>query len=170
MIRRYGLFHYAFLERNLHDAFTRLPEIRFSPPQIGFNGEGMSLFVTTPLFLYLLWPKERPPPAPRALADRRTRRHPRFFYQNSGYYQFGFRVLARLHAVLDPAARPRRAAPFTRLFWLAAFAGFAVNGVGGPRSSIDSTEVATQQLRNLADASRIRISLGGRLRIVPRPG
>src|SRR2546421_13057050 len=58
-IRRYGLFHYAFLERNLHDAFTRLPEIQFHPLRIGFNGEGMSLFVTTPLLLYLLWPKEK---------------------------------------------------------------------------------------------------------------
>jgi len=37
-IRRYGLFHYAFLERNLHDAFTRLPEIQFHPFKIGFNG------------------------------------------------------------------------------------------------------------------------------------
>jgi hypothetical protein len=26
-IQRFGLFHYAFLERNLHSAFTRLPEI-----------------------------------------------------------------------------------------------------------------------------------------------
>src|SRR5207253_3186174 len=25
-IQQYGLFHYAFLERNLHSAFTRLPE------------------------------------------------------------------------------------------------------------------------------------------------
>ena len=48
-VRRYGLFHYAFLERTLHDAFTRLPEIQLRPFRIGFNGEGMSLFVTTPL-------------------------------------------------------------------------------------------------------------------------
>ena len=59
-IQRYGLFHYAFLERNLHAAFTRLPRIQLHPFRIGFDGEGMSLFVTTPLFLMLLWPREKP--------------------------------------------------------------------------------------------------------------
>src|SRR5207244_4158959 len=59
-IQKYGLFHYAYLERNLHSAFMRLPEIQFHPLRIGFNGEGMSLFVTTPPFFWLLWPKEKP--------------------------------------------------------------------------------------------------------------
>ncbi|HYS11059.1 MAG TPA: hypothetical protein VEP66_20140 [Myxococcales bacterium] len=128
-VRRYGLFHYAFLERNLHDAFTRLPEIRFNPLHIGFNGEGMSLFVTTPLLLYLLWPKERPRLHRALWATVALVAIPGFFYQNSGYYQFGFRFSLDYtpYLILLLALGGR---PFTRLFWLAAFAGFAVNAWG----------------------------------------
>ena len=128
-IRQYGLFHYAFLERNLHDAFTRLPEIGFHPLRIGFNGEGMSLFVTTPLLLYLLWPKEKPRLHRALWLTVAVVAIPGFFYQNSGYYQFGFRFsldyTPYLIVLLALGARP-----FTSLFWLAALAGVAVNTWG----------------------------------------
>lgn len=128
-IREFGLFHYAFLERNLHDAFTRLPEIRFHPFKIGFSGEGMSLFVTTPLFFYLLWPKEKPQLHRTLWLTVAVVALPGFFYQNSGYYQFGFRFsldyTPYLIVLLALGARP-----LTRLFWLAALAGIAVNGWG----------------------------------------
>jgi phosphoglycerol transferase MdoB-like AlkP superfamily enzyme len=128
-IRQYGLFHYAFLERNLHDAFTRLPEIRFHPLRIGFNGEGMSLFVTTPLLLYLLWPKEKPRLHRALWITVALVAIPGFFYQNSGYYQFGFRFsldyTPYLIVLLALGARP-----FNGLFWTLAFASVAVNTWG----------------------------------------
>lgn len=128
-IQRYGLFHYAFLERNLHDAFTRLPLIQFHPLQIGFNGEGMSLFVTTPLFFWLLWPRERPRLHRALWLTVAVVALPGFFYQNSGYLQFGFRFsldyTPYLIVLLALGARP-----FTRLFWAAALAGAAVNAWG----------------------------------------
>jgi hypothetical protein len=128
-VRRYGLFHYAFLERNLHDAFTRLPEIQLRPFRIGFNGEGMSLFVTTPLFLYLLAPKQKPRLHRALWLTVALVAIPGFFYQNSGYYQFGFRFSLDYtpYLILLLALGGR---PFTGLFWLAAFAGFAVNAWG----------------------------------------
>ncbi len=128
-IRRYGLFHYAFLERNLHDAFTRLPEIQLRPFRIGFNGEGMSLFVTTPLFLYLLAPKQKPRLYRALWLTVALVAIPGFFYQNSGYYQFGFRFSLDYtpYLILLLALGGR---PFTGLFWLAAFAGLAVNAWG----------------------------------------
>jgi len=128
-VRRYGLFHYAFLERNLHDAFTRLPEIQLRPFRIGFNGEGMSLFVTTPLFLYLLAPKQKPWLHRALWLTVALVAIPGFFYQNSGYYQFGFRFSLDYtpYLILLLALGGR---PFTGLFWLAAFAGFAVNAWG----------------------------------------
>ena len=128
-IRRYGLFHYAFLERNLHDAFTRLPEIQLRPFRIGFNGEGLSLFVTTPLFLYLLAPKQKPRLYRALWLTVALVAVPGFFYQNSGYYQFGFRFSLDYtpYLILLLALGGR---PFTGLFWLAAFAGLAVNAWG----------------------------------------
>jgi len=128
-IRRYGLFHYAFLERNLHDAFTRLPEIQFNPLRIGFNGEGMSLFVTTPLLWYLLWPKEKPRLHRALWLTTALVAVPGFFYQNSGYFQFGFRFSLDYtpYLILLLALGSR---PFTSLFWLAALGGVAVNAWG----------------------------------------
>jgi hypothetical protein len=128
-IRQYGLFHFAFLERNLHDAFTRLPEIQLRPFRIGFNGEGMSLFVTTPLFLYLLAPKQKPRLYRALWLTVALVAIPGFFYQNSGYFQFGFRFSLDYtpYLILLLALGGR---PFTGLFWLAAFAGFAVNAWG----------------------------------------
>ena len=128
-IRRYGLFHYAFLERNLHDAFTRLPEIQFNPLRMGFNGEGMSLFVTTPLFFYLLWPREKPRLHRALWLTTALVAIPGFFYQNSGYYQFGFRFsldyTPYLFLLLALGGRT-----FTRLFIAAALLGVAVNAWG----------------------------------------
>ena len=128
-VQRYGLFHYAFLERNLHAAFTRLPELQFNPFKLGFNGDGMSLFVTTPLFFWLLWPRQQ------------TRLHrslwltcalvavPGFFYQNSGWFQFGFRFSLDYtpYLLLILALSGHR---LTKLFWAAAALGVAVNAWG----------------------------------------
>jgi hypothetical protein len=128
-IQQYGLFHYAYLERNLHSAFTRLPEIQFHPLRIGFSGDGMSLFVTTPLFSYLLWPRERPRLHRALWLTTALIAVPGFFYQNNGWYQFGFRFsldyTPYLIVLLALGGRP-----FTRLFWLAVLAGVAVNAWG----------------------------------------
>ena len=128
-IQQYGLFHYAFLERNLHSAFTRLPEIQFHPFKIGFNGEGMSLFVTTPLFLWLLWPREKPRLHRALWITTALVAVPGFFYQNSGWFQFGFRFSLDYtpYLILLLALGGHR---FTRLFWAAALAGVAVNAWG----------------------------------------
>ena len=128
-IQQFGLFHYAFLERNLHAAFTRLPEIQLHPLRLGFNGEGMSLFVTTPLFLYLLWPAEKPRLHRALWITTALVAVPGFFYQNSGWFQFGFRFSLDYtpYLVLLLALGGRR---FSRLFWALAFAGVAVNAWG----------------------------------------
>jgi hypothetical protein len=128
-VARFGLFHYAFLERNLHDAFTRLPEIQFHPFHLGFNGEGMSLFVTTPLFFYLLWPKRKDVLQRELWLTTAVIALPGFFYQNSGYFQFGFRFSLDYtpYLILLIALGGHR---FTKLFWAAALAGVAVNAWG----------------------------------------
>jgi len=128
-IQRYGLFHYAFLERNLHDAFTRLPIIQFHPLRIGFSGEGMSLFVTTPLFFWLLWPRERPRLHRALWLTVALVALPGFFYQNSGYLQFGFRFSLDYtpYLIVLLALGGRK---FTGTFWALALAGVGVNAWG----------------------------------------
>ncbi|MHB1846514.1 MAG: hypothetical protein ACYCWW_16960 [Deltaproteobacteria bacterium] len=93
-IAHWGLFHYHYLERNLHAAFTRLPGLEWPPgglPRLSFDGNGMSLFVTTPLFFLLLWPKERPRLHLPLWLTVAAVSVPGFFYQNTGWRQFGFR-------------------------------------------------------------------------------
>lgn len=90
-IAQYGLFDLHYLERNLHSAFTRLPTLSLHPLQVGFDGHGMSLLLTTPLFLLLLWPKTRPRLHRALWLTVLVVALPALFYQNDGYYQFGFR-------------------------------------------------------------------------------
>ncbi len=128
-VAKYGLFNYAFLERNLHAAFTRLPQIEFNPFKLGFDAHGISILVTTPLFLFLLWPM-RTPRITRALwLTVAAVSVPGFFYQNDGFAQFGFRFsldyTPYLFALLSLGARP-----LNGLFWAVAFFGVAVNAWG----------------------------------------
>ncbi len=128
-IQKYGLFHYQFLERNLHAAFTRLPLIQFNPLRIGYDPEGMSLLVTTPLYFFLLWPEQRPRLHRSLWLTTAVVAVPGFFYQNSGWLQFGFRFsldYTPYLMVLLSLGRRR----FTRSFWLLAAASVLVNAWG----------------------------------------
>ena len=129
-IQKYGLFNYQYLERNLTAAFTRLPTISLHPLQIGYDAHGLSLLLTTPLFLLLLWPREKPRLHRILWLTVACTALPGFFYQNDGYMQFGFRFsmdytpyLLLLIAVGGWSMR-------TRLFVVCAAIGVAVNTWG----------------------------------------
>ncbi|HEY3354419.1 MAG TPA: hypothetical protein VGQ83_14300 [Polyangia bacterium] len=90
-IQRWGLFNYHFLSRNLAAWFVLTPRILSKAPYLQVSWHGMSIFLTTPAFILLLWPKLR------------SRLHwplwltilPIFavqaLYQNDGWVQFGYR-------------------------------------------------------------------------------
>jgi chromate transport protein ChrA len=86
-IAKWGLFSFHYLGKNLGVAFTLLPWTR--PFQI--NEHGLALWFTTPLFVWILWPRTKSwlygatalSAALPALLD--------LFYQNSGWVQFGYR-------------------------------------------------------------------------------
>ena len=90
-IQRYGLTNFAFLARNLSCALTLTPKLIAKPPYLQLSWHGMSLLLTTPAYIYLLWPRVKSPlhtvlwciVAPIALAG--------FLYQNDGWVQFGYR-------------------------------------------------------------------------------
>ncbi len=100
----HGLFSYHFLGRNLAAALTNLPGILSDYPWVKVSGHGLAIWVTSPFLLYLLWPK-------REVVDRVSREHfrlpmhallwitvaciaiPGLLYQNSGWFQFGYRFI-----------------------------------------------------------------------------
>jgi hypothetical protein len=128
-IEEYGLFHYHFLARNLHDALARLPEVRLHPLRIGFSGEGMSVFVTTPLFVLLLRPRQWSRLHAPLWITTAAVAVPGFLYQNSGWYQFGYRFSLDYTAYLLLLLSLGRN-PLTRVWWVLAVAGVAMNGWG----------------------------------------
>jgi hypothetical protein len=90
-IQRYGLTNFSFLSRNLAVALVLTPKFISKAPYIQFGYHGMSLLLTTPGYIFLLWPRVKSSlhtalwavVAPIALAG--------FMYQNDGWIQFGYR-------------------------------------------------------------------------------
>jgi hypothetical protein len=91
MIEAYGLFDYEYLRRNLSVALTLMPSFSSTAPFVHISGHGMALWITTPLFLTLLWPKRRGPAFRSMWLAALLIMVPILFYQNSGWMQFGYR-------------------------------------------------------------------------------
>lgn len=90
-IEAHGLFSYEYLARNLAVAFTLLPELPGPDSWVRISGHGLAMWVTTPALVLLLWPRERPPIHRALWVTVALVAIPTFFYQNSGWVQFGYR-------------------------------------------------------------------------------
>lgn len=133
-IKRYGLFHYHFLSKNLSAMFTLLPHLSTREPYIQISRHGLSLLFTSPALAYLLWPARR-----EHRADRFWYRAlwatvlvcviPGIFYQNTGYEQFGFRFALDYMVYLILLLAIGRH-PITRGFKLSVMFGALVNLFG----------------------------------------
>ncbi len=128
-IQRYGLTNFAFLARNLTCAFTLTPKLLARAPYFQMSYHGMSLLLTTPAYLYLLWPRVKTPlhtvlwcvVLPISLAG--------FLYQNDGWIQFGYRFSNDFSfALIMLLAIGGR--PLTRTFKALILVGVAVNLFG----------------------------------------
>ncbi len=90
-IEAHGLFSYGYRARNLAVALPLLPELPGKEPWLLVSGHGLALWITTPVFLLLLWPRARPPLHRSLWITVALVALPTFFYQNSGWVQFGYR-------------------------------------------------------------------------------
>lgn len=88
-IDTYGLFHPSYLSRNLEAAFLLLP--KFTNGKLEYSPWGMSLLLTLPALVLLVMPKEKPRLHWPLWLTVAACALPGFFYQNTGYAQFGFR-------------------------------------------------------------------------------
>jgi hypothetical protein len=92
---KWGLFSYHYLARNLGVMLTILPWLpakgtaTAAPFQI--NEHGLALWFTTPLYLWLFWPKERSWLYASLAAATLGPLLLDLLYQNSGWRQFGYR-------------------------------------------------------------------------------
>ena len=133
-VQEYGLFHWAFLSQNLTAAFALVPYLQSEYPYVLISRNGMSLLLTTPALIYLLWPRkndeERWRFAHRLFwATVAVIAIPGFFYQNTGFEQYGFRFsLDYTPYLIVLLALGRR--PLTWVFKLLIIFGFVVNAFG----------------------------------------
>lgn len=130
----YGLFNYHFLSKNLLSAFTLLPRIQPYKPYVLVSNHGMSLLLTSPFFIYLFGYRSGARQIDRKwlwalICGLAAVAVPGFFYQNTGWVQFGFRFsLDYTPYIMLLLALNRR--PIGRWFVALAFIGLIVNGFG----------------------------------------
>lgn len=91
-IDKWGLFSYHYLGKNLAVVLTSLPFVggtNAAPFQI--NAHGLALWVTTPIYAWLLWPKRTSSAFWAMAVTAVCVALPNLFYQNTGWIQFGYR-------------------------------------------------------------------------------
>lgn len=128
-IDTWGLFSYHYLARNLGVMLTSLPYVLRQAPYVQINEHGLALWVTTPVFLWLFWPRRsdglwKPLAITAALVAFAD-----LLYQNSGWQQFGYRF-SNDYAVYLIALLAVGGFRLGRLFWTCALVGVAVNTFG----------------------------------------
>ncbi len=128
-IEQYGLASYHYLGRNLAVAFTLLPDLLPRAPFVQIGGHGLAIWVTTPVLLYALWPREKPAIHRALWLTVAAVALPSLMYQNSGWFQFGYRFsldyMVFLVMLLAVGARP-----LTRIAKALIVAGIVVNLFG----------------------------------------
>src|SRR5262249_50435204 len=90
-IQRFGLFNYAFLGRNLACLLALVPRIVRGAPWVQVSWHGLAIWVTTPVILWVLWPRVKGPLHRPLWVTTACVALPDLFYQNSGWVQFGYR-------------------------------------------------------------------------------
>ena len=130
-IEKWGLFSYHYLARNLGVVLTSLPYLGDPRPGTPFqiNAHGLALWFTTPLYLWLLWPKSTKPPHHALWITVACVALPTLLYQNTGWVQFGYRF-SNDYAVFLFALLAVGARPFGWLFRCAAVWAVAWNCFG----------------------------------------
>jgi len=133
-IRDYGLFNYHFIARNLSAAFTLMPRIQPDSPYINLSEHGMSLFLTTPAWLYLF--KTRPRQFAEDVFWHRLMwacvlviMIPHMLYQNTGWVQYGYRFSIDYTPFLVVLLAIGRY-PQTKVFRLLVIIGIVVSAFG----------------------------------------
>jgi hypothetical protein len=90
-IEHWGLFSYHYLGRNLAIALASLPFLNKVSSGLQVNVHGLALWVTSPFFLWVLWPRKGGWQYAVYAAGALAVLLPNLLYQNSGWMQFGFR-------------------------------------------------------------------------------
>ncbi len=127
---KWGLFDYHYLAKNLGVVLTSLPyRLQGGPVPFQINLHGLALWVTTPVYLWLLWPRRKLAPHLALWLTVACVALPTLFYQNTGWLQFGYRF-SNDYAVFLIALLAIGGYRFGRAFLVLAAAAVLVNAFG----------------------------------------
>jgi len=129
-IEKWGLFGYHYLAKNLGVMLTSLP---FWTPKgstpFQINLHGLALWLTTPAYLWLLWPQRKAAPHRALWITAACVAVPTLLYQNTGWLQFGYRF-SNDYAPFLFALLAVGGYRFGRLFRACACAAVLINAFG----------------------------------------
>jgi hypothetical protein len=134
-IRRWGLFSYHFLPRNLGVMLASLPwrhapgDVAPGRPPFMISGHGLAVWFTTPIYLWLLRPKKVTYLTWAAGIAAMGPLVMNLLYQNSGWFQFGYRF-SNDYAVMIFVMLAVGVRRMGRVFWIAAVWAIAWNLIG----------------------------------------
>lgn len=129
-IQKWGLFSYHYLAKNLGVSLTSLPyRTPGGPVPFQINAHGLALWVTTPLYLWLLWPRDKRAPHLALWLTVACVAIPTLLYQNTGWVQFGYRF-SNDYSVFLFALLAIGGYRFGRLFAAAAVCAVLINAFG----------------------------------------
>jgi hypothetical protein len=128
-MKKWGLFDYHFLGKNLGVAFTSLPWLGTGDVPFRINMHGLALWFTTPLYLWLVWPKDKRAPHLALWLTVAAVAVPTLFYQNTGWEQFGYRF-SNDYAIFLFALLATGGRRFRMLFAICALWSVSVNAFG----------------------------------------
>jgi len=128
-IERWGLFHYHFFAKNLAVFLAALPWLMHEAPFVRISRHGLALWVTTPHYLSVPWPKRVSVHSVAFAVSAGCVALLDLCYQNSGWVQFGYRFSLDYSVLLTAllALGGRRFGPV--FYGLLAYA-IAVNAFG----------------------------------------
>jgi len=159
-IEKWGLFGYHYLSKNLGCFLTILPWLQpngapHTGPLFRINEHGLALWFTTPIYLWLLWPKRKDFLWNAIGLSALLPLVMDLLYQNSGWRQFGYRF-SNDYALLLFILIAINGRSFSNLFKVAAVWGLAWNLFGAvtfDRANYDSYyfREGTQQILYQAD-------------------
>jgi hypothetical protein len=129
---RHGYFDLAYLPRNLRALLFLTPRPTQGFPFLAFTPEGLGIFFTSPLYLYLLRSLRRPtrPLAAALWAGVLPPLVPILLLMGTGEIQFGHRYSADLQVLLALLCLLGMAGRASRLAWSLAAASLAINALG----------------------------------------
>ncbi len=128
-MQKWGLFHYHYLPKNLGVVLTSLPWVGEPKAPFRINAHGLALWFTTPVYLYLLWPKQHGALSRNLWLTVAAVALPTLLYQNTGWAQFGYRF-SNDYAVFLFALLALGMRPLGWLFRSAALFAVVVNTFG----------------------------------------